>query len=77
VLGIAGLGVTLMGIAYLVGEAIDNVPLATLLVGLAVLLIAGILYAGARKKNYTAHLKPERSIHTAERTPDAARGNLT
>ncbi len=77
VLGIAGLGVTLMGIAYLIGDAIDDRDLATLLVGLAVLLIAGILYASARKKMDTSHLKPSRSIETAERTPAAARGDLT
>ena len=77
VLGIAGLGVTLMGIAYLLGDAIDNVDLATLLVGIATLIVAGILYAGARKKMDATHLKPERSIQAAERTADAAKGNLT
>src|SRR5688500_4546101 len=37
VVGIAGLGVVLMGIAYLLGDAIDNLGLATLIVGLATL----------------------------------------
>nr|WP_277348099.1 phage holin family protein [Pseudopontixanthobacter vadosimaris] len=77
VLGISGLGVTLMGIAYLLGEAIDNLGLATLLVGIAVLIIAGILYASGKKKMEHTDIKPERSIETAERTPDAATGNLT
>jgi len=77
VLGISGLGVTLMGIAYIIGDAIDDRDLATLIVGIVVLVIAGILYAGARKKLATSHLKPERSIHTAERTPQAVRGDLT
>ena len=76
VLGISGLGVTLMGIAYLIGEAIDNFGLATLLVGLAVLIIAGIMFASAKKKMSASNLKPERSIETAERMPDAATGHL-
>lgn len=77
VLGISGLGVTLMGLSYVIGDAIDDRDLATLLVGIAVLIIAGILYAGARKKMEATHLKPERSIQAAERTADAAKGNLT
>ncbi len=77
VLGISGLGVTLMGIAYLIGDAIDDRDLATLLVGIATLIIAGILYAGARSKMKATNLKPERTIDTAERTADAARGDLT
>lgn len=75
VLGISGLGVTLMGIAYLIGDAIGDRDLATLLVGLAVVLIAGILYAGAKSKMDAANLKPERTIETAERTPEVARGD--
>jgi hypothetical protein len=77
VLGISGLGVTLMGISYVIGDAIDDRDLATLLVGIAVLIIAGIMYAGARKKMDASHLTPDRSIHAAERTADAATGNLT
>ena len=77
VLGISGLGVTLMGIAYIIGDAIDDRDLATLLVGIAVLIIAGILYAAARKKLAASHLKPERSINTAERTAKAVQGDLT
>src|SRR5688572_14562936 len=44
VVGLSGLGVTLMGVAYLLGDAIDNTPLATLLVGLATLALAYVLY---------------------------------
>jgi hypothetical protein len=77
VLGISGLGVTLMGIAYLVGDAIDDRDLATLLVGIATLLVAAILYASARKKMAASNIRPERSIETAERMPDAATGNLS
>ncbi|NVD45386.1 phage holin family protein [Qipengyuania atrilutea] len=77
VFGIAGLGVTLIGIAYLIGDAIDDRDLATLLVGIATLIIAAILYAVARGRMKATHLKPERTIDTVERTPDAARGDLT
>lgn len=77
VLGISGLGVTLMGIAYIIGDAIDDRDIATLLVGIVTLIIAGILYMGARKKMESSHLKPDRSIETVERTPAAARGDLT
>jgi hypothetical protein len=77
VVGIAGLGVVLMGLAYLLGDAIENLGLATLIVGLVTLVVAAILYAGARKKMNAAHLSPERSRRTLERTPDAVRGDLT
>lgn len=74
--GIAGLGVTLMGVAYLLGQAIDNVALATLLVGLATLGLAYVLYAAGSKKMGNAHLVPERTQRTLERTPDIARGDI-
>ena len=77
VVGIAGLGVVLMGLAYLLADAIENLGLATLIVGVVTLIIAAILYGGARKKMDAAHLSPERSRRTLERTPDAVRGDLT
>lgn len=77
VVGISGLGVLLMALSYLLGDAINNVWLGTLIVGVATLILAAILYAGARKKMSATNLTPTRSIHTAERTPDAATGNLT
>lgn len=77
VVGIAGLGVTLMGLAYLLGDAIDNTPLATLIVGIATLVLAYVLYSTGSKKISAAHLTPDRTVRTIERTPDAARGNLT
>lgn len=76
VVGIAGLGVTLMGLAYLLGQAIDNVALATLIVGVVTLALAFVLYSSGRKKMNSAHLTPDRTINTIERTPDAARGHL-
>jgi hypothetical protein len=77
VVGIAGLGVLLMGLAYLLGDAIEDLGLATLIVGVVTLIIAAVLYSGARKKMNAAHLSPERSRRTLERTPDAVRGDLT
>ena len=85
VVGIAGLGVVLMGLSYLLAGAIDeraddtlgNTGLATLIVGVATLILAYILYAAGKKKLDTAHLTPDRTVRTLERTPDAARGDLT
>ena len=76
VVGLAGLGVTLMGVAYLLGNAIDNTPLATLLVGLATLALGYVLYRGGSSKMSNAHLSPDRTQRTLQRTPDAVRGNL-
>ena len=76
VVGLAGLGVTLMGVAYLLGNAIDNTPLATLIVGLATLVLAYILYRSGSAKMSSAHLAPDRTQRTLQRTPDAIRGNL-
>ncbi|MEW9857053.1 phage holin family protein [Novosphingobium sp. M1R2S20] len=77
VVGVAGLGVLLMAFSYLLGDAIENLGLATLIVGVVTLVVALILYSSARKKMDTAHLSPDRSRRTLERTPDAARGDLT
>ena len=76
VVGISGLGVVLMGLAYLLGDAIDNLGLATLIVGVATLVLAYVLYRGAAKKMSATHLAPERSQRTIERTADVARGSL-
>jgi uncharacterized membrane protein len=76
VLGIAGLGVLLMGIAYFVAQALDNLALGTTIVGVATLIIAGILYAGAKKKVSATNLKPERTLDTIEDTAAAATGNM-
>ncbi len=76
VVGMAGLGVLLMGLAFLVGQAIDNVALATLIVGAATLGLAFFLYSSASKKMHDTHLAPERTQRTLERTPDIARGDL-
>ena len=76
VVGIAGLGVVLMGLAYLLGQAIDNVGIATLIVGLVTVGLAYVLYHAGAKKMSTTELAPERTQRTLERTPDIARGDL-
>lgn len=76
VVGISGLGVLLMGLAYLLGDAIGDVGLGTLIVGGVTLVVAFVLYGGARKKMDAAHLAPDRTKRTLERTPDAVRGDL-
>lgn len=76
VVGLSGLGVTLMGVAYLLGNAIDNTPLATLIVGLATLALAYVLYQAGAKKMSATHLSPDRTQRTLGRTPDAVRGDL-
>ena len=76
VVGIAGLGVTLMGLAYLLARAIDDLPVATLIVGIATIVLAFVLYRAGVHKMSATHLTPERSQRTLERTPDIARGDL-
>lgn len=76
VVGLAGLGVLLMGVAYLLGDAIHNTPLATVIVGLATLGLAYALYTGGARKMRATNLAPERTQRTLQRTPDAVRGDL-
>jgi uncharacterized membrane protein YqjE len=76
VVGIAGLGVVLMGLAYLLADAIDDLGLATLIVGVVSLVIAYVLYAAARKKIDAAHLSPDRTRRTLAHTPDIVHGDL-
>ena len=76
VVGLAGLGVLLMGIAYLLGDAIDNLGLATLIVGIVTLVLAYILYRSGAAKMSATNLSPERTQRTLQRTPDAVRGDL-
>jgi hypothetical protein len=77
VVGLSGLGVTLMGVAYLLGDAINNTPVGTLIVGLVTLGIAYLLYRGGAKKMSATHLSPERTQRTLQRTPEAVRGDLS
>nr|WP_272916561.1 phage holin family protein [Tsuneonella aeria] len=74
VLGLAGLGVTLTGLGWWLGTAIDNVPLGIVIVGIITLIVAAVLYSGAKNKLAAANLKPERTIRTVEHTPDIVTG---
>ena len=76
VVGIAGLGVVLMGLAYLLAEAIDDLGLATLIVGAATLVLAYLLYRSAAAKMSATQLAPDRTQRTLQCTPDAVRGDL-
>ena len=77
VVGIAGLGVVLMGLAYLLGDLIENVGLGTLIVGLATLALAYVLYSAGAKKMSASNLAPDRTQRTLQRDVEAARGNLS
>ena len=46
------------------------------IVGVLAMIVAAILYSGARKKLSTTNLRPERTIHTVQDTPDAVTGNM-
>lgn len=76
VVGISGLGVTLMGLAYLLAKVIDDLAFATLIVGVATLLIGFVMYRIAASALKSTSLAPERSERTLQRTPEALRGNL-
>lgn len=76
VFGVAGLGVLLMGIAYLVGDALENLALGTIIVGAATLVLAGILYAGGKNKAGNADLTPNRTIASLADDPAAVAGTL-
>lgn len=76
ILGVAGLGVLLMGIAYLVGDALDNLALGTIIVGAATLVLAGILYASGKSKARTADPRPTRTIASLADDPAAVAGTL-
>jgi hypothetical protein len=76
VVALAGLGVFLMGIAYLVGDAIESIPWGTVIVGAATLVLAYVLYRSGASKMRNTHLTPDRTQRTLQRTPDAIRGDL-
>lgn len=74
VVGIAGLGVLLMGLAYVLAAAINDLGLATVIVGAVTLVLAFIMYRVAVGKMNATHLAPERTQRTLERTPEVVRG---
>jgi uncharacterized membrane-anchored protein len=76
VVGIAGLGVLLMGLAYLLADAVEDLGLATLVTGVVTVVIAYILYRSAASKMKATHLAPDRTQRTMQRTTEAVRGDL-
>jgi hypothetical protein len=74
VLGIAGIGVVLMGLSFLVSQLMP-LWLATLIVGVAALIGAYAMYAAGKKKMESSSLTMERTRHTIERAPAAVSGN--
>jgi hypothetical protein len=74
VVGIAGLGVLLMGISFLLAEFMD-LWLATLLVAAATLAGAYAMFTAGRKKLQSSSFSADRSRRTLERAPGAISGN--
>jgi hypothetical protein len=74
VVGLAGLGVTLMGLAYLLAEAME-LWLATLIVGLVTLAAAYAMFTAGKKKLQSGSLSVDRTRRTMERAPGAISGN--
>ena len=73
VVGIAGLGVLLMGIAYGLAELME-LWIATLIVAAGALLLALVLFLAGRKKMQSSSLSVERTRRTLERAPTAVTG---
>jgi hypothetical protein len=73
VLGLAGIGVVLMGVAFLLGQAMP-LWLATLIVGVAALAGAYALYAAGQNKLQSSSPNVERTKRTLERAPSAISG---
>lgn len=74
IVGIAGLGVVLMGLAYLLGQSMP-VWLAQLIVGLGAMLVALLMYLRGRKKMSASSLAPDATQDTLVRAPHAMSGN--
>ena len=74
VLGLTGIGVVLMGLAFLLGRAMP-LWLATLIVGVAALAGAYAMFVAGQKKLQSTSLSVERTKRTLERAPAAISGN--
>lgn len=73
VVGIAGLGVLLMGLAFLLDEVMQ-LWLATLIVAAATLAVAYAMFASGKKKIQSNSMSVERTRRTIERAPSAIAG---
>ena len=76
VVGIAGLGVLLMALAYLLGTFMD-MWLAALIVGIGAIGVAYLMYQAGAKKMSATSLAPDATKRTLERAPHAVSGNTT
>lgn len=74
IVGIAGLGVVLMGLAYLLGQSMP-VWVAQLIVGFAAMLVAFLMYLHGRKKMSISSLAPDATQRMLGRAPNAMSGN--
>jgi predicted lipid-binding transport protein (Tim44 family) len=75
VVGIAGLGVLLMGLSYLLAAAINDLGLATIIVGAVTVVMAFILYRIAATKMAATNFSPDRTQRTLQRTPEIVRSD--
>ena len=76
VVGIAGLGVLLMGLSFLLGEVME-LWLATLIVAAVTLAGAYAMFLGGKKKLSSTSMSMDRTRRTLERAPNAISGNST
>ena len=74
VVGIAGLGVLLMGLAFLLDEFME-LWLATLIVAAVTLGVAYMMFASGKKKMQSNSMSVERTRRTLERAPSALTGH--
>ncbi|HET7604562.1 MAG TPA: phage holin family protein [Sphingomicrobium sp.] len=74
VLGISGIGVTLMGLAFLLDLAMP-LWLGTLIVGVAALVGAYAMFKGAQEKLRSNSMTMDRTRRTLERAPSAITAN--
>jgi membrane protein DedA with SNARE-associated domain len=76
VVAVAGLGVLLMGCAFLLGQFMD-LWLATMIVAAAAMGASGLLYLAGRRKMARSKLELEGTRRTLERAPRALAGRGT
>ncbi len=76
VVGIAGLGVLLMALAYLLGEVME-MWLAALIVGIGAMVVGYLMYQAGSKKMSAASLAPDATKRTLERAPGAVSATTT
>jgi hypothetical protein len=74
VVAIAGLGVLLMAVSFLLGTAMP-LWLGTLIVAVATMAGAYAMFASGKKKLQSKSMTMDRTRHTLERAPSAMSGN--